>query len=163
MKKLLLVFCVGSLVLLILCLLYQVGRAGDSPETSKPTVSEAKPQDTPAATTPETVSNAPPRLLKGSGSFLVGELEETGGFLLSVQDELEAEKKYLLPKGLTIQEGEKEIQPSELQKGDILDIDYLLSEKGERVVTHVDVVIAAKEKEIRVEAPALGTPSQEVR
>ena len=135
-------FLIGLLGMATFFILYEIGRAGDLP---------------PAA---ESTASAPSQLLKGSGSFLSGELKETGEFLLSVQDELETEKRYLMPKGLTIQEGEKEIQPSELQKGDILDIDYLLSGNGERVVTHLDVVIAAKEKETRVEAPALNSASE---
>ena len=139
MKKFILLFCLGILTVSLLFLLHEVGRAGDSPQTSEPVV-----------------SNATTQFLKGSGVFLSGELKETGQFLLSIQDDLDTGKRYLIPKDLRIQRGEVEIRPSDLQKGDILDIDYFLSETGERVVTHLDIVIAAKEKEIRVEAAAHG-------
>ena len=161
MKKIVLFCCIGILTASLLFLLYEVGGTGNSPETPVLVTPEAASLSTTQTAAPNATAEAPSHLLKGSGKFLSGELEETGGFLLSIQDELEAEKRYLVPPGLMVQKGETGIQPSELQKEDILDIDYFLSEKGERIVTHLDVVIAAKEKEIQVEAPTLESKPSE--
>ena len=148
-KKGILVFSMGFLAIAVFFLRYEIGRAGDLPNL---------PEATPpvAASIPASV-----QAVKGSGKFVSMEPRETGEFLLSVQDEFETEKKYLIPKGLTVRKGEEAVRPSQLQPGDILDIDYLLSETGERVASYVSLTIPAKDKEIRVEAPVLESKPKE--
>ena len=154
MRKIALFVCLGILVPSLLFLLYEVGRAGNSPQTPEPASSDETVAPSTQTPLPETPVATPSQLLKGSGKFLSIELKETGESVLLVQDELEEAKTYWIPTGLIIRKEEAEIRPSELQKGDILDIDYSLSEKGQRRVTHVDVVISVTEKEMHVEAPA---------
>jgi len=142
-------FGLGILLVSLLFVFYQVGRTGDTLEPPE------------AVSKPVSVTDASV-VMKGSGSFLSIEIKETEEPLLWVQDELGSRKRYKVPKGLTLEREEEEIQPEALQKGDILDIDYTLSASGERIVTHLSVTIPATEKEVQVEAPALGSSTEEL-
>ena len=151
-KKIVLSLTIGFLIVAsVFFLRYETGRAGDLSQPSEAAVPPATSEMTPAS----------PQVLKGSGKFISIEPKQTGDFLLSVQDELETEKAYLVPKGLTFRRGEEEIRPSRLQTGDVLDIDYAMSETGERVVSYLSVTIPAQEKEIRVDAPILDAKPKE--
>ena len=131
----------------LLFILYGAGSAGDAIKASE--------------TTPTAVSEQVPQILKGSGSFISQERTAAGDFLLLVQDEVNGQRRYLLPEGLTATTEEGEIEPVELQAGDILDIDYSRSGTGDRVVTHLSVVIPTTEKEVEIEAPALESTPEE--
>ena len=153
MKKATPILFIGIFIASVFFIRYEIGRAGDIPQTPAGAAPAETPQQTPQQPTSETTPVSV-QVLKGSGKYLSIEPKETGEFVLTVQDELEAQRTYLIPKGLIIQKEEAEIQPGELQKGDILDIDYSLSEEGQRRVTHVDVVIPVTEKEMHVDSPA---------